>query len=98
MLVPDAQEALIGEIAAGDETSVVRTRQQLLVAMTSWFIWHSVALAVLLLNAGAALDARLDAQTRATLMAIGPYGADGWLAYMRRLLGSAQGPTGTPSV
>jgi HTH-type transcriptional regulator, sugar sensing transcriptional regulator len=98
MLVSDAAEVLIGEVAAGGETSVVHTRQQLLVAMTSWFIWHSVALAVLLLNVGAALDARLDAQTRATLMAIGPYGAGGWLAHMRQLLGSAQGSAGTPSV
>jgi predicted transcriptional regulator len=97
LLVPDGEEVLIGEIAISDETSVVRTRQELLVAMTSWFIWHSIALAVLLMDAGEGVNARLDERTRATLMAIGPYGAGGWLTYMRRLLGSAQGSADTSS-
>jgi hypothetical protein len=96
MLVPDGEEVLIGEIAAGGETSVVRTRQSLLIAMTTWFIWHSIALAVLLLDAGEDLEAKLDTQTRATLMAVGPHGSGGWLAYMRQLLGSTQGSVGTP--
>jgi predicted transcriptional regulator len=98
MLVPDNEDALIGEIAADGDTSVVRTRQSLLVAMTSWFIWHSIALAALLQGASAGLEARLDERTRAILKAIGPYGSGGWLATMRRLLGSAQGSTGTPPV
>ena len=47
--------------------------------MTSWFIWHSIALAALLLDATEDLGAKLDERTRATLTAIGPYGgrADG---------------------
>jgi HTH-type transcriptional regulator, sugar sensing transcriptional regulator len=98
MVVPDAEEVLIGEIVTGGETSLVRTRQRLLIAVTSWFIWHSIALAVLLLDAGEELDARLDEHTRAALMAVGPFGAGGWLAYMRRLLGSAQGLAHTPPV
>jgi hypothetical protein len=97
MLVPDGAEVLISEIPAGGETSVVRTRQRLLIAMTTWFIWHSIALAALLLDAGEDLEARLDERTRATLTVVGPYGSGGWLAYMRRLLGSAQGSTGIPS-
>jgi len=96
MLVPDSAEVLIGEIAAGGETSVVRTRQGLLVAMTSWFIWHSVALALLLLQAGEDVEARLDAQTLAALKSVGPHGSNGWLTYMRRLLGTAQGSGDTP--
>ena len=90
LLIPDGEEVLIGEIAIGGETSVARTRQRLLIAMTTWFIWHSIALAVLLLNVGEDLEAKLDEQTRATLTAVGPYGSGGWLAYMRRMLGSTQ--------
>ena len=63
--------------------------------MTSWFIWHSIALAALLLDATEDLGAKLDERTRATLTAIGPYGSGGWLAYMRRLLDSAKGSAGT---
>jgi HTH-type transcriptional regulator, sugar sensing transcriptional regulator len=96
MLVLDGEEALIGEIAASAETSVVRTRQGLLVAMTSWFIWHSIALAVLLLEAGDDLEATLDERTRAILMAVGPYGSGGWLAYMRQLLSSTPGSASMP--
>jgi hypothetical protein len=77
MLVSNGEEVLIGQIAASGETSVVRTRQELLVAMTTWFIWHSIALAVLLLHAGEDLDAKLDAQTRAILTAVGPHGSGG---------------------
>jgi predicted transcriptional regulator len=95
LLVPDGEEVLIGEITTGVETSTdvstVRTRQPLLIAMTSWFIWHSIAVAALLVEIGEELDARLDERTRAILRAVGPSGADGWLAYMRRVLGSAQG-------
>ena len=63
--------------------------------MTSWFIWHSIALAALLLDATEDLGAKLDERTRATLTAIGPYGSGRWLAYMRRLLDSAKGSAGT---
>ena len=95
MLVSDGEEVLIGEVTAGSETSVVRTRQRLLIAMTTWFIWHSIALAALLLHAGEELEVKLDAQTRAALTAVGPHGSGGWLAYMRRLLGSAQSSADT---
>jgi hypothetical protein len=103
VLVPDGVEVLMGEIVHGVEapaveTSVVRTRQPFLIAMSSWFIWHSIALAALLMDAGEGIETRLDESTRATLMVIGPYGAGGWLAYMRRLLDPAQGSASTPSV
>jgi predicted transcriptional regulator len=97
MVVPDGKEVLIGEIIAGGDTSVVRTRQGLLIAMTSWFIWHSIALSVLLSHVGEDLEVKLDTQTRAILSAIGPQGSSGWLAHMRRLLGSVQGSDNMPS-
>ena len=94
-LVFDAREVLVGEIA-GDETSIVRTRQALLVTMSAWYIRHSIALAVLLMAAGEELDAILDEKTQAILASVGPQGSGGWWAYMRQLLDSAGGSAGTP--
>jgi HTH-type transcriptional regulator, sugar sensing transcriptional regulator len=95
MLMPDNREVLIGEIADGGETSLVRTRQRLLIDMTTWFIWHSIALAALL-DAAENLEAKLDERTLAILAAIGPYGSGGWLAYMRRLLSATKGSASIP--
>jgi sugar-specific transcriptional regulator TrmB len=87
MLIPDGEEALVGEIPTVGESSVVRTRQRLIVDLATWFIRHSIALAAVLLDAGERLETLLDTQTRATLDAIGPRDSGGWLLYMRRLLG-----------
>jgi predicted transcriptional regulator len=87
MLIPDSKEMLAGEVTASGQASVVRTRQKLLVDMTSWFVRHSIALAVLLLDAGKYLEIGLESQTQAVLADVGPPDSGGWLAYMRRLLG-----------
>lgn len=98
MVVPDGEEALTGEMPAQGEVSVVRTRQRLLVDMTTWFIRHSIALGALLLDAGAYLETHVQAPTRAALSAAGPRGSGGWMAYMRRLLASeGGGMPGAPS-
>jgi sugar-specific transcriptional regulator TrmB len=91
MLVPDEAEVLAGEVPPLGEAAVVRTRQRILVSMVAWFIRHSIALAALLQDASLPLDAHIEERTRAALAAAGPAGSDGWLAYMRRLLGSARG-------
>lgn len=86
MLVPDEETVLVGEVSARGEASTVRSRQRLLVNMTAWFIRHSIALAVMLQDIGAQLDAHLAPQTRAALAAVGPKSSRSWLVYMRELL------------
>jgi hypothetical protein len=78
---------LSGEIDASGEALTVRSRQVLLVDLAEWFIRHSIALAALLNDFGTRLDGLLQPETRATLAAAGPGGAQGgWLEYMRWLL------------
>ena len=48
LLVAGGEEMLAGEIPTNQDVTVVRTRQPLLVNMTSWFIQHAMALGVLL--------------------------------------------------
>lgn len=91
LLVPDAKEALAGEIPALGEPSVVRTRQHLFVSLATWFIRHSIALAALLRDFGPYLEARVQEPARVALSAAGPRGSGGWLAHMRRLLRSPGG-------
>jgi hypothetical protein len=86
LVVPDGKEVLAGEIQTSGQALAVRTRQQLLVDLTSWFIRHSIALAVLLNDLGDRLEELLDPETRATLETIGPEGKPGWLEYMRQLV------------
>lgn len=86
MLVPDEEMVMVAEIAPGEETSSVRSRQRLLVSMTAWFIRHSIALAVMLQDIGEQLEARLAPQARSALAAVAPAGSRNWLAYMRELL------------
>lgn len=93
LLVPDSQEALVGEIPANQQVSVVRTRQALLVKMTGWFIQHAITLGVLLLGADDYLENQLTPATRAVLADGNPHGPGGWLATMRQLLKSAGGTT-----
>jgi sugar-specific transcriptional regulator TrmB len=100
LLAADGEEVLAGEMITPDEAheadapsqvSVVRTRQKLLVELTSWFIRHSIAIATLLQDTGRDLEQRMQPETRAVLSAIGPRAMGGWLAYMRRLLSSTTG-------
>jgi sugar-specific transcriptional regulator TrmB len=93
LVVPDSSEVLVGEIPAGQQAAVVRTRQPLLVKMTSWFIQHAITLGVLLRGAGDQLDEQLTPAMRAVLSDKNPYSPGGWLASMRQLLRSSGGTT-----
>ena len=88
LLVAGGEEMLAGEIPTNQEVTVVRTRQPLLVNMTSWFIQHAMALGVLLADAGEVLENHLAPATHAVLAEVDPHGPEGWLAYMRGLLRS----------
>ncbi|MGH2543851.1 MAG: TrmB family transcriptional regulator, partial [Ardenticatenaceae bacterium] len=82
LVVPDGEEVLAGEVQTSGQALAVRTRQHLLVDLTTWFIRHSIALVVVLNDLGDRLEELLDPETRATLAAIGPEGEPGWLEYM----------------
>ena len=86
LLVAGGEEMLAGEIPTNQDVTVVRTRQPLLVNMTSWFIQHAMALGVLLADAGDVLEHHLTPATHAVLAQVDPHGPEGWLTYMRRLL------------
>jgi sugar-specific transcriptional regulator TrmB len=88
LVVPDQESVLAGEIPGSGETSIVRSRQSLLVNMTAWFIRHSIALAVMLQEIGEHLEERLAPPVQAILASVGPQGSRGWLAYMRELISS----------
>jgi sugar-specific transcriptional regulator TrmB len=86
LVVPDHKEVLVGELPANQEVSVVRTRQTLLVKMTSWFIQHAITLGVLLLGTDNSLENHLTPDTRALLADANPQSPGSWMAYMRQLL------------
>lgn len=94
LLVPDSKEALVGEIPLEQEVSVVRTRQPLIVKLTSWFIEHAITLGLLLLDADDYLAHHPSPTTRAMLTDGDPHGPSGWLTAMRQLLKSARSTTG----
>ncbi|MCC6456660.1 MAG: TrmB family transcriptional regulator [Caldilineaceae bacterium] len=93
LVVPDGSEALVGEIPANRQVSAVRTRQSLLVRMTSWFIQHAITLGVLLVDGEEILDRHLTAATRAVLADKSPNSPGSWLAAIRQLLRSSGGTT-----
>jgi HTH-type transcriptional regulator, sugar sensing transcriptional regulator len=87
VIVPDDAEVLAGEISSSEDALAVRTRQRLLVDLTSWYIRHSIALAAILHDLGDRLDHLLDPETRAILQSVGPGQHKGsWLEHMRQLL------------
>jgi predicted transcriptional regulator len=87
VLIPDQHELLAGEIKPAGETLAVRTCQNMLVALSTWYIRHSIALAALLRDAGDQIEASLTPETRQVLESVGPGGEDGgWLKHMRQLL------------
>jgi len=93
LLVPDSQEALVGEIPSSDsanhQVSVVRTRQRLLVNMTSWFIQHAIALGILLREAAEFLEGRLLPEPSAVATEGDTRNLLGdWLTFVHQLLGS----------
>ncbi len=86
IVIADGAELLAGEIRADADAMAIRTRQALLVDMTSWYIRHSIALAAVLNDLGSQLERLLEPETRAILGAIGAQPNGDWLEQMRRLL------------
>lgn len=83
VLVRDASEMIVGTIS-GEEITGIRTKQHRLVEMTSWYIRHSIAAALLLTDLGSRLDQSVSLATRQRLQAVGP--GSGWLESLLRLL------------
>lgn len=90
IVIADEQELLTGDIDGAAVAQAVRTRQHLLVAVASWYIRQSVALAALLVDLGASLDAVTQPETRTLLQALGlDSKAFNWPTEMRGMLGYA---------
>lgn len=88
VVVPDRAEVLAGEIGPGEETLAVRTRQRLLVELATWYIRHSIALAVVVGDLGSRLGELLKAESRSILASLKVNGhQEGWLEHMLRLAG-----------
>lgn len=91
VVVADGSEVLTGQMGPGQEAQAIRTRQPLLVDLSSWFVRHSIALAALLADLGGRLPALLKPETQRILASAGPGGQEGdWLATMTQLLQSGQ--------
>lgn len=94
VVVPDRAEVLTGEIGPGEETLAVRTRQRLLVELATWYIQHSIALAVMVGDLGSRLGELLKAETRSILASLKVNGhQEGWLELMIRLVGGENNKT-----
>lgn len=89
VLVPDRSEVLAGEIGPGDQALAVRTRQRLLVELSTWYIRHSIALAAVLDDLDGRLQHLLTPETQAVLASVGPVGWEGgWVEQVRQILQS----------
>ncbi|HYN87998.1 MAG TPA: helix-turn-helix domain-containing protein [Ardenticatenaceae bacterium] len=71
VLVPDNAEVLAGQIGAGNEALVVRTRQPLLVDLASCYIPQGIALAAVLSDLAGRLEQVLGPETLAILESVG---------------------------
>jgi HTH-type transcriptional regulator, sugar sensing transcriptional regulator len=83
ILVRDNTEMVIGTIDA-QQTIAIRTKQQRLIEMTSWYIRHSIAVAALLTDLGADLVHQVKPNTQAVWASLVP-GA-GWLQSVLALI------------
>lgn len=89
VIVQDEEQVLAGEIGLADETLAILTRQQILVELISWYIYHSIALATVINDLGQRMEGLLRPETLSVLSSIGPGGINshtGWLEYMRKNL------------
>jgi hypothetical protein len=87
VIIPDQKEMLAAEITTEKEAQVVRTRQQMLVNLASWYIRYHISLAAILVCLGDRVNTLLDPKTLAILSAIEPENKElGWFGYMHRLL------------
>ncbi len=96
VVVQDRTEVLAGEIRhTGEETLSVRTRQPLLVELTTRYIENSIALATVLTDVGDRLEPLLRPESRVALASLGSGGRRGnWLDQMRRLFTQPPSPGG----
>lgn len=84
IVIQDDNEMLVG--TTGAQGTAIRTRQPGLIAMTVWYLRHSITLAAVLTDLGGTLEAALSQETRQLLSAIGQ--GDSWLEYLQRLVKS----------
>jgi len=84
VLVADHGELLAGEIASGQETLAVYTRQKMLVKLAAGYIQNSIVLAKFISNLGDGLNSLLSPQTHADLEKL--QDQDRWFDTMSRLI------------
>ena len=93
VIVQDEAQVLAAEIGPADETLAIVTRQQILLELISWYIFHSIALATVLNDLGQRTEHLLQPATLSVLASLGPVrtdGAIGWLETMRQNLSRSQ--------
>lgn len=87
LLSVDGAELLAGEIGQQGQALSVRTRQNMLVNLSTSYIQNSIALASILSSLGDRLDALLDPQIAAAINTLHPFRGDApWLKTMRDLV------------
>jgi predicted transcriptional regulator/ferredoxin len=87
VLIPDQNEVLAGEVSSEGHALAVRTRQKLMVDLSTWYIRHSIAIAAMMVDLGNQLEDIISPETRAILNSITPAGSnESWLENMQRLL------------
>lgn len=84
VVVADGAEALVADLPGGDEGLAIRSRQQVLVALATWYLRHSIAVAAIVRDLGPAGCERLSPEARAALIAAGSAveGDGGWWSQM----------------
>lgn len=95
VIVQDDEQVLAGEIGPADESLAILTRQQILVELISWYIYHSIALATVLNDLGQRTEGLLRPETLSVLASVGPVAINrqiGWLEYMRKNLARSNPP------
>ena len=91
VVVQDGAEVLAAEIGQRDEAFAVRTRQPIVVELTSWYVRHSIALATIAADLGERLPELLSPESLSALESLGPGAHGGWLEHMRRAVSGHAG-------
>lgn len=68
LVIADGQEFVAGQVEADGRVIGTTTRQQLLIAVATWYIRHTVAVAEMVRGLGPELPALLDADARQALL------------------------------
>ncbi len=86
MVIPDSSEVLAGEIGSCGDAILIRTRQKMIVDLSTWYIRQSIALAAMLSDLGYGFKDQFSPETRQILYDISP-GQDGvdWIAQMLQI-------------